>query len=98
MVFFFFYDKMANVELIEKINTKFGVSDGYILIQSYDNDILKMGNDVILYGKIVNFNLNLEDVVQKINETMGYEKSKTTLDTIYVTKKLGGVCKAYIIY
>ena len=65
-----------------------------------ENGILNIAkaNNTLLYGNLVNFTIKLEVIVQKINEIMDYEKSKTTLDTIYVTKKLGGVCKAYILF
>ena len=44
-----------------------------------------MYNNVILYGKIVNFDMSLGDVIQKINENKDIKHSNKhiyTLDTI----------------
>ena len=75
MVLFFFYDKLTNIELIRKINEIFEMNDGYIFINKYDNvnNILEISdksinNNILLHGKIVNFNMNLEDIIIKINE------------------------------
>ena len=75
MVLFFFYDKLTNIELIKKINERFEISDGYVLINRYDNinNILEISDNSInnmniLHGKIVSFNMNIEDIIIKINE------------------------------
>ena len=109
MVLFFFYANFTNIELLKKINNTFEINDGYIIIESYDkeNNVLKINNKIInnntfLYGKLVNFNMNLEDIIQKINEIPDCKfvnkTSKYILDTIYATKMTGGIYKAYIIY
>jgi hypothetical protein len=107
MVLFFFYDKLTNIESIKKINESFEMNDGYVLINNNDtlNNTLKIRDkstdNNILHGKIVNFNMKIEDIVIKINEIEECKfKNKTTytMDTIWANKKSGGVCKTYIIY
>lgn len=108
MVLFFFYDKLSNTELIKKISESFEITDGYILIDSYDsfNNILEISNDslnnkTLLHGKIVNFNMKMEDIVSKINEIQECKfknKTKYTMETILANRKYGGTCYAYIIY
>lgn len=108
MVKFFFYNKLTNIELIKKINNNFEICDGYIIIQNYDieNNILEISNqsfnnNKLLYGKIVNFNMKLDDIIKKINEIdeCNLENNiKYTLEEIWTNKTFGGSYKAYIIY
>ena len=109
MVRFFFYNKLNNLELIKKINKHFEIFDGYIIIQNYDNEnnILEISdkpsnNTKLLYGKIVYFDMELVDVIKKINEIEDLKlenKIKYTLEEIWTNKTFGGgVYKAYIIY
>ena len=108
MVCFFFYNKLTNIELIQKINKSFEICDGYIIIQNYDseNNILEISDDSfnntkLLYGKIVNFNMSLNGIIQKINEIDECKfknKIKYSLEQIWSNKTFGGVSKAYIIY
>jgi hypothetical protein len=109
MVFFFFYKKLTNIELIKKISTNFTINDGCIIIQNYDdeNNILEISNEPvnnnkILHGKLVHFNMKLEEVIEKINgiqeRKFNAKETKYTLNTIWVNNMNGGVCKAYIIY
>jgi heme/copper-type cytochrome/quinol oxidase subunit 2 len=97
------------MELLKKINDIFEMDDGHIFVNNYDreNNILQIGennstNNVILHGKIVNFNMTLEDVITKINEIEECRfKNKYinyTLTTIWANKKKSGVYKTYIIY
>lgn len=107
MVSFFFYNKLTDKELLKKISPTFDITDGYIIIESYDreNNILiindkSKNNNTILYGKIVDFsNMNLGVVLEKLSyiEECKLKKEKYTLDTICANKKFGGVCKTYII-
>ena len=102
MVLFFFY----NTDLIKIKNINFESNAGYILIQSYnkDDDILvisdkSINNKLLLYGKIVKFNMSLEDVLQQINTINDCTCTiKKTVDTIWATKFIGGVFQTYIIY
>jgi len=108
MNIFFFYNKLTNVELLKKINNNFEIYDGYIIVKDYDNEnnILEiseksLNNNKLLYGKIVKFNMTLDDIISKINEIEECKlenKIKYTLDTIWANKTFGGTYKAYIIY
>jgi len=108
MVKFFFYNKLTNLELIKKININFEIYDGYIMIQKYDikNNILEINNKLLknnklLNGKIVNFNMKLDDIIKKINEIDECKlenKIKYSLDEIWITKTFEETHKAYIIY
>ena len=108
MVKFFFYNKLTNIELIKKISNNFEISDGYILIENYDidNNILEisnksLNNNKLLYGKIVDFNMKIDDIIKKINEIEECKlenKTNYTLETIWTNKTYGCTYKAYIIY
>ena len=108
MVRFFFYNKLTNVDLINQINKSFEMYDGYIIIQNYDkeNNLLEisnnsLNNNKILNGKIVEFNMKLEDIIKKINEIdecKSESKMKYSLEQIWTNKTFGGTYKAYIIY
>ena len=97
-----------NVELIKKINETFEIEDGQTMVDNYDleNNVLSINsnpiyNNVILYGKIVNFDMSLGDVIQKINNIKDIKcsnKHTYTLDTIVVNKNCGEICQAYIIH
>ena len=70
MVYIFFYKNLIDPELIRKINDKFDIFDGYVLVKSYDeeNDILKISgihsdNNVILNGKIVKLDMALTFII-----------------------------------
>jgi hypothetical protein len=100
MVKLFIYN---NIEFIKRISDKFEIQDGYIIIKEYDceNDILEISdnlldNNKLLYGKIVDINVKFEDLIKRIAQIDEY-KSKIT-KTIWVNKKFGGVCNAYILY
>ena len=108
MISFFFYNKLTNVELIKKINTRFEICDGFIIINKYDseNNILEISDDSLnnnktLPGKIVTFNMTVDDIIKKINEIEEIKsngKTKEIVTTIWANKPLGGKCKTYIIY
>ena len=108
MVKFFFYNKLIDLELIKKININFEICDGYIIIQNYDieNNLLEISdkfskNNKLLYGKIVNFNMKLDDIIKKINEIDECKlekKIKYSLEEVWTNKTFGGSYKAYIIY
>ena len=108
MTTFFFYNKLMNIELINKIDTIFHKTDGYIAIKNYDNinNILEISeksieNDKILCGIIVHFDMKLDDIIRKINNSEEFrleDKTKYKLERILVNKKFGGMCDAYIIY
>lgn len=109
MVYIFFYKNLTDSELIRKINDKFDIFDGYVLVKSYDeeNDILEISgipsdNNVILNGKIVKFDMALKDVIDKINSIpeIRFENRNTKykLDRIWANKSTGNLYHSYIIY
>ena len=108
MVKFFFYNKLTAIELIKKINPNFEICDGYIIIQNYDSksnfleiDSEPLNNNKLLYGKIVDFNMKINDVLTKINEILEIkleQNLKYKLEEIWTNKSNGGTNKAYIIY
>jgi hypothetical protein len=108
MVRFFFYNKLTSIELIKKITTNFEICDGYIIIENYniENNILEISNKAInnnkiLFGKIVNFNMKLDDIINKINEINECKienKTKYKLEIIWANKMFGGTFQTYIIY
>ena len=76
-------------------------------MQNYDsqNNILEISdksinNNTELHGKIVSFDMILEDVIKKINEIdeCKFKKTKYTLETIWSTNIFESVTEAYIIY
>ena len=93
MISFFFYNKLKNPELIYKIQKNVVITEGYIKCK-------EINDNEILYGKIVDFTLNLEDIIKKINSI---EECKTT-KTKYTLKKIIGYTmtdstrELYIIY
>jgi hypothetical protein len=107
MISFFFYNKLTNIELLKNINNNFKIYDGYINIKNYnsENNFLeisdKSSNNKFLYGKIVDFNMNLYDIIKKINEIEECKlenRKKYTLKTIWANNTFGGEYLTYIIY
>jgi hypothetical protein len=75
MVKFFFYKSMTNDELIHKINPEYELMNGHTSVHYYNAElnILEIGTNnmrknVLLWGKLVSFNMSLDMVLQKINE------------------------------
>lgn len=108
MVKIFFYDKLNDVELIRKISNNFTIHDGYIIIKNYDieNNILEISsnsniNNKILCGKIVSFNMDIDNILKKINEIEEYkfnnDKIRCSLNIIWANKFFGGLYETYII-
>jgi hypothetical protein len=102
MISFFFYDKLTNIDLIKKISNEFTIYDGYVI--KHNNLVEGLKEKLInnkLYGKIVYFNMNLEDVLKRINEI--YEcrnktQTKYTINTIIANKNIDEKYQTYIIY
>ena len=95
--------------MITQISRNFEIDDGYIIVKKYnsENNILEIdnnqnNNNIILYGKIVDFNISLDEIMKKINEFHEFIKDenekKYILNTVWVNKKSGGVYKSYIIH
>ena len=107
--FIFFYKNLTDQNLIKKITQHFEILSGYVLVESYDkaNNILKINEDtknnlVPLTGKLVNFNLNFMDVMNKICliDECKFENfnTKYTIEKIQVHKETNEICLAYIIF
>jgi len=103
---FFFYNNLINTELIKKINNQYTIEDGYIIVESYNDSCLKIGEknvnkNTLLKGKIVQFNITLQDVLEKINdipECKNEKKDKYTVEKVWATRHNGGHSETYIIY
>jgi hypothetical protein len=74
MINIFFYNKLKDPELINKISTNNIIKDGYILVQKYNisTNTLLLGDDTssrseVVQGKIVSFYLSLEQFIDKLN-------------------------------
>ena len=106
MVSFFFYKNLTNVELLERINVNLTINDGFIAIKKYDNNnnILEISdnfenNSTLLHGKIVEFNMSFDEVIEKINliEECKFNKTKYSIEKVSVNTN-NEITKAYIIY
>jgi len=90
----FLYKNINNLELLPKIEILYG----YILVESYEKNDVKINidnkyNNNILHGKIIKYNMKIEDIVKNMENP-----DKYNLDLIWVNKLGGGLCKTYIIY
>lgn len=93
IISFFFYNKLKNPELINKIQKDVVITDGYIKCK-------EINDNKILYGKIVDFTLNLEDIIKKINiiEECKTNKTKYTLKKVIGYTMTESTRELYIIY
>ena len=109
MVYIFFYNKLTKIELINKINIKYEIYDGIIAVKNYnkENYILEISdnkeeNNIILPGKIVYFDMNISDIIKKINniEEVNFKNNSSTyiLTLINAFKLNNYLCQTYIIY
>lgn len=109
MVYIFFYNKLTKIELINKINIKYDIYDGLIAVKNYNKEkyILEISdnkeeNNIILPGKIVYFDMNISDIIKKINniEEVNYKNNGSTyiLTLINAFKPNNNLCQTYIIY
>jgi len=100
MSVFFFYNNFKNTKLLDKISTDYIITDGYINIKSYTNYILDLkGSDEQLLGKIVYFNLNVENILEKINKLKNLDyRDRYIIQKIDVYKLDKSKETAYIIY
>ena len=71
---FFFYNKLKNPYLLNKINKNFQIKDSCILIKNYNKDLNSLEidnnsskNTELLEGKLVYFDMDNNDVIAKIN-------------------------------
>lgn len=90
MTIFFFYNNLTNINLITKIDTNFSIINGYIFIEYYNENTIKINNNStyntkILYGKIVIFNYDLDYILDKINKLDCIKNDK--IDKYNITTK-----------
>jgi len=106
MVFVFFYGKFNKIEIIEKIKSDYEYYAGHVIVQKYDkeSDIVEISdnlidNTVLLFGKIVNFDMKIEDVMKKIRTLDDFKFKKYRFETVWAsTLGTGGqVKRVYII-
>lgn len=90
MVFVFFYGKFNKIEIIEKIKSDYESCAGHVIVQKYDkeSDIIEisdklLGNTVLLFGKIVNFDMKIEDIMKKIHTLDEFKFKKYTFETVW---------------
>ena len=109
MVYIFFYNKLTKIEIINKINSKYDIYDGIIAVKKYnkENYILEISdikeeNNIILSGKILYFDMNIYDIIKKINniEEVNFKNNGYThiLTLINAFKLNNDLCQSYIIY
>ena len=109
MVYIFFYNKLTKIEQINKININYDIYDGIIAFKKYnkENYILEISNNkeennIILPGKIVYFDMNISDIIKKINniEEVNFKNNGSlyTLTLINAFKLNNDLCQTYIIY
>lgn len=95
---FFFYNKMKNIDNLEKISEKYKIEDAYIFINSIDsnkNNIILNDdtNNKKIYGKYVEFfEKDLLNIIMRINKI--FEKDYFKNNTIKY-KKINGILKKY---
>jgi hypothetical protein len=104
MVFVFFYGKFNKIQIIEQIKSNYESYAAHVIVQKYDkeNDIIEIsdkliGNTVLLFGKIVNFDMKIEDVMKKIYSLDEFKFKKYKLETVWANTIGGQVKRVYII-
>ena len=103
MIKIFLYGNLTKINFNDE---NYETCDAYIIIKKYDieNNILEIDNknnenNMLLHGKIANFNMKIDDLIKKINNTeYNYHLSKGNINFIYANKMSGGVYKTYILY
>jgi hypothetical protein len=97
---FFFYDNFKNTQLIDLISLNYTICDGYIYIKNFDNNIIDInGTNKQLFGKIVYFDLEVYQILEKINKIQNINTNhKYLIKKIDVNKSNDSIESAYIIY
>ena len=106
MVFVFFYGKLNNADLIKNLDNDSQFYNGYVTVNKYDreNDILEISNKInhnseLLYGKVVKINMDIYELIKKLNENEEYRFNKNNFATIWASSLSGNnVHIVYIIY
>jgi hypothetical protein len=95
MIYFFFYNHLFNLDLINKLSPFYTIEEGFVLINNFnkENDILviddnSINNNIKLKGKFVSFPMsslsNIIDKLSKINEIKYKNRESYKLKTINV--------------
>lgn len=95
MLYFFFYNHLFNLELINKLSPYYTMENGYVFVKHFnkENDILTIddnskNNNNKLKGKFVSFPMsslsNIIDRLSTINEIKYRNRELYKLKTIYV--------------
>ena len=100
---FFFYNKLKDNTLINRIESDNLISDAYINIDNYykKHNILVLGGKNQLDGKLVSFNAPLQEILAKINnlkDVRYYNKYNFKMELVDVYTPYNKIFKAYIIY
>lgn len=89
------YISLNNIKISHTVDT----------VDTDNNKVNSNNNKHILHGKIVNFDMKLEDIIVKINEILDCgitNKIKYRIDTVLVNKEIDenscSVFETYIIY
>ena len=103
---FFFYNNLLDINLLNKISENIKIIPSYILVDHYnkENNLLIISNKdsinkKILKGLLVQFDITLSEVLQKILELdKTNHKQNYNLDTVNVNIHKDETTTAYIIY
>lgn len=108
MVYFFFYNYLTNIELLNKIHPCHTIKIGYIYITEFnkiDNKLILVSKDITqskkLSGLLVYFELTLEEILQKIeniDEIKYKNRNSYNLEKVNVYMNNQLFTDAYIIY
>jgi len=100
----FFYHKLKNLELVKKLDPHCECRDGCVLVEDFDEQSgrLRLGNNILISGKLVTFNHSLSTILDKINEIRPMisidNKPSYEISKILVDQGVFGSCEAYIIH
>ena len=75
MVYFFFSNDIINIDLLKKIDKSITFIKGYTYIKSNINN----KKNLFLNGKIIFFNIELEEIIEKINKYKLYKNNEYIL-------------------
>ena len=98
----FVYNKLLNSDLLDRIDNDYIDYPGYVMIENIDtdnnisiNDEEKL-NQTMLKGKIVIFNMSLNEILEKINQIKDCFSKKKTI--ILKIKSYDSNKKEYNVY
>lgn len=97
----FIYDPLVTEQMIKNIFPKYTICNGYIFIDNYEHvtnklTILPKNNNLIHYGKLVEYSTNIETIIDNMIR-LEYISKDHEVRNIYVDKFGSGISKANII-